>query len=255
MQRRELLDLTCDKQPVLLAKYCSCQAPSPSTGGERVLSVLVDCIVTFTPGRASRCSEPLTLEEEIANQRSWYEDERKITFIVCACPARSEASLEATCEDPQSSRFDRGSANDLTLNMVGDVNAFFSEIIADPINDDDEGQPTGEFSAELEVMIAERSHRRKGLAREALLLLVYFILKRVQLPIREFVAKISDGNDASMRLFTMKLGFKTRRRLEIFSQTELVLDANTARELATRAWDEVQGYEFHLNLATPDAVT
>jgi len=139
--------------------------------------------------------------------------------------------------------------------MVGDVNAFFSEIIADPINDDDEGQPTGEFSAELEVMIAERSHRRKGLAREALLLLVYFILKRVQLPIREFVAKISDGNDASMRLFTMKLGFKTRRRLEIFSQTELVLDANTARELATRAWDEVQGYEFHLNLATPDAVT
>ena len=96
---------------------------------------------------ALTCSEPLTLEEETANQRSWCEDPRKVTFIVC------DAS---------------NSNGNVTSGMCGDVNAFLYD--ADTDDDAEAATPPQRLSAELEVMIADASKRRCGLAREALLL-------------------------------------------------------------------------------------
>ena len=78
--------------------------------------------------QALTASEPLSIEEEYAMQRRWVEDADKMTFLV----------LDRSRGGPE--------ANTLEL-MVGDVNLFI-----------DADDPT---SAEVEVMIAEASSRRK----------------------------------------------------------------------------------------------
>eukprot|EP00966_Prymnesium_polylepis_P289105 6677676-Prymnesium_polylepis.1 len=108
------------------------------------------------------CSEPLTLEEEVANQRSWWLDDGKLTFIICASDGGMPMAADAT----------------LTGGMCGDVNAFFSPL--EPEEADGVGDASGteasssgteaqqqQLQAELEVMIAERDCRRRGLGRQA----------------------------------------------------------------------------------------
>ena len=60
------------------------------------------------------CSEPLTLEQEFQNQRSWHADPLKLTFILCARDDDDGGAIP----------------DDLTSGMCGDVNAFLSEIAA-----------------------------------------------------------------------------------------------------------------------------
>jgi RimJ/RimL family protein N-acetyltransferase len=139
-------------------------------------------------------SEPLSLAEEVANQQSWWIDDAKLTFIVCMRDA--DAATNPASED-------------LTRGMVGDVNAFFSAV-----NDDETEAAGAEASghdtlakslarldtagtrdvqnpalqAELEVMVAEAAQRRKGVGRDALLMLIQYIL--LHLPqVTLFVAK------------------------------------------------------------------
>ncbi|XP_056285882.1 N-acetyltransferase 9 isoform X3 [Pseudoliparis swirei] len=81
-------------------------------------------------------SEPLTLDQEYAMQRSWREDDDKCTFIILAKQQWADGSVEEEqC-------------------MVGDVNIFLTD-------------PTDPTLAELEIMIAEPAHRGKGIGREA----------------------------------------------------------------------------------------
>jgi RimJ/RimL family protein N-acetyltransferase len=80
-------------------------------------------------------SEPLSLEDEYANQVSWLADARKLTFIVAAADAERR--------------------------LLGDVNVYLHAHL-------DAGQ------AEIAVMIAEPSARRSGCAREALLLMMAY---------------------------------------------------------------------------------
>lgn len=82
---------------------------------------------------------------------------------------------------------------------------------------------TPAWQVELEVMVAEPSWRRQGLAREAVQLLVAYVLRAVP-NVALFVAKISDDNEASLRLFR-SLGFGVHRQLSFFAQTELHLSA------------------------------
>jgi len=199
----------------------------------------------------------------MANQRSWHEDEHKLTFIVCAradaangaADAGAAASgSEGGCAGASLSRADEAESPpaDLTVGMAGDVNAFLSEVIAEPINDDVEGQPTGELSAELEVMVADPLQRRRGLGAESLLLIIHFLLQHMP-SVSEFVAKISDDNEPSLRLFQEKLGFRLRRHLAVFSQTELVLTAAEARGLAERAWHDYGARAFTTGPPEPEA--
>ncbi|KXZ56741.1 hypothetical protein GPECTOR_1g668 [Gonium pectorale] len=124
------------------------------------------------PGlQESTASEPLTLEEEYEMQRSWAEDEDKLTFIV----------LDRSLPDTPGTGSHGGA-------MAGDVNLFFTL-------DEDEG---GRQAAEIEVMIAEKGSRRKGLAKEALRLLMAYASR--ELHVLRYVSKIHEVNDASRRL-------------------------------------------------------
>ena len=168
------------------------------------------------------CSEPLSLEEETANQRSWRDDENKVTFIVCALDS-------VTAED------------DLTAGMCGDVNAFLSA--AEENEDDDDAakiiaREEEPLFAEIEIMIAEPSRRRGGLAREALLLFMHWLLCHVP-RITKLVVKITDDNLPSRALFA-SLGFTVHKHMAVFEQTELRLPADEARAMCERHWVERQ---------------
>ena len=148
------------------------------------------------------CSEPLTLEEEHANQVSWCEDELKLTFIVCAAPPGEPVG-------------------DLTRGMAGDVNAFFT---AWDTSSDEPAAPgatsdSQPLLAEVEIMVADSAQRRRGLGREASLLFLHFVAAHVP-HVCAFCAKIGEDNEPSLRLFE-QLGFREHKRLAAFKQVEL----------------------------------
>lgn len=148
--------------------------------------------------RELTASEPLSLEEEYEMQRKWQQDEDKLTFIVCIRP---NANLHCVISE-----------EDLT--MVGDVNLFLK------------GSPEDEdFEAEAEIMIAESSYRRQGIASTALQLMLSYATSPASpspLPIsaHSLVVRIGEANESSVRLFE-KLGFVLTKRVEVFQEVEL----------------------------------
>ncbi|KAG6889440.1 hypothetical protein C0995_001208 [Termitomyces sp. Mi166 len=188
-------------------------------------------------------SEPLTLEEEYEMQQKWRLDDDKLTFIILS---RTTSSGEQLLLDvPQVP-----SPMDPTIQalpMVGDVNMFFKGLI--PTDSEtslkthaQDGQELEEFEAEMEIMIAEPAFRRKGLALEALQLMLEYATgypssyfsdssqpRLVSSPTQcnglgvlpsSLVARISDTNAPSIRLFEL-LGFRITRRVEVFQEVEL----------------------------------
>ena len=127
-------------------------------------------------------SEPLSLKEEYEMQTSWRDDESKCTFII----------LDSSVDNEN--------------NMVGDVNLYF--------NDSDE--PT---HGEIEIMIAETNSLRKGLATEALLLMMKYAI--TELNTNRFIAKISNKNNKSLQLFQNKLHYNVYKRVDVFEETHL----------------------------------
>jgi RimJ/RimL family protein N-acetyltransferase len=123
-------------------------------------------------------SEPLSLQEEKLNQISWRDDPNKCTFII----------------------------TDLKGNLIGDVNCFLS------INDDDANKKIGE----LNVMIAEKSYRHKGLGTEAIAGMIWYA--KQSLNVSKFVAKITLDNEFSQNLFKTKFAFKEVGRSEAFKE-------------------------------------
>lgn len=127
-------------------------------------------------------SEPLTLEEEYKMQESWSKDPDKLTFILLDKSLPDTPGVSTT-----------GGA------MAGDVNVFF--------RDDIDG-------AEIEVMVAEPASRRKGIAQEALELMMRFAAE--EYGVGRFVAKIIKQNESSLRLFREKLGFTDVEYISVF---------------------------------------
>ncbi|XP_025135252.3 N-acetyltransferase 9 isoform X5 [Bubalus bubalis] len=127
-------------------------------------------------------SEPLTLEQEYAMQRSWREDVDKCTFIVL--DAEKWLAQSGTSEESC---------------MAGDVNLFLTDL----------GDPS---LGEIEVMIAEPSCRGQGLGTEAVLMMMLYGVTRLGLT--KFEAKIGQGNEPSIRMF-QKLHFEQEVTLRL----------------------------------------
>ena len=130
------------------------------------------------------CSEPLSLEEEFENQKSWLCSSDKLTFILLAPSA------------------------DGGLTMIGDCNAFM--------------HPHEPQQAEVEVSIAERGYRRQGFAQEAVRLLMVYLLKHMH--VTSFVAKILSENTPSIHLFTSSLRFRLWKEVKVFDEIHFIAE-------------------------------
>lgn len=95
--------------------------------------------------------------------------------------------------------------------MCGDVNLFIS-------NDSD----TGETIGEIEIMIAERESRSRGIATEALKIMMHY--GHTVIHIDRYIAKIIKGNDASIGLFQRKLGYRLDKYEEWCQEYHLSID-------------------------------
>ena len=154
-------------------------------------------------------SERLTLAEEYEAQRGWVDDAGKCTFILF-----DRAAHEAGAAAPPA-------YGHSTAGMVGDANLFLLD--AGAVADDYfGGVAAGGGAAEVMVMIAEPSARRRGLARRAVEALMWYGASALGL--RRFVAKISEDNAPSLALFSQKLGFREARRVAAFKEVHLVRD-------------------------------
>ncbi|KAG2499865.1 hypothetical protein HYH03_002156 [Edaphochlamys debaryana] len=138
------------------------------------------------------------MEEEYEMQRSWAADEDKLTFIV----------LDPTLPDTPGAGSHGGA-------MAGDVNLFFTL-------DEEEG---GRQAAEIEVMVAEKASRGKGIAKEALRLLMAYAHK--ELGVKRFVAKIHEVNEPSRKLFE-GLGYVEFKRVPVFGEVHYELQTEKA---------------------------
>ncbi|KAK0307218.1 hypothetical protein LTR01_005864 [Friedmanniomyces endolithicus] len=118
--------------------------------------------------QSATASEPLTLEEEYAMQRSWREDADKLTFIVCL-PLRNLIPRQAAVQV---------GVDDSPERMVGDINLFLSEPADDDEDDEDDDEFHGNESiiGEIELMIARKDLHRQGYGRAALLTFMGYII-------------------------------------------------------------------------------
>ena len=141
-------------------------------------------------------SELLSIEEEYINQESWRTDEQKLTFLIRDCTLENEA-------------------------LCGDINAFFSEYFEEDWTDSDidSTKPDG-LVAEINLMIAEKQSRRKGIAREALELFTSFVMENIP-NVKLLVAKIQIGNAASIKLFESQ-GYHEFKRVECFNEIHFI---------------------------------
>lgn len=117
-------------------------------------------------------------------QEEWRNDETKCTFIV----------MDKTGEPG-------------ALVPVGDVNVFT------------EFHDAGE--AEIDVMIAVPSSRRKGLASEAVRLMMHYAHRHLK--VTRFIAKIKSRNVPSQNLFT-RIGFRVTEPVNCFDEVTFAFD-------------------------------
>lgn len=184
--------------------------------------------------QAATASEPLSLEEEYAMQRSWKLDSDKLTFIICrprdetsstttstATPGSSSSSSSSDREkETQEEKVQKvqitATKDDSPDRMIGDINLFLfpldsssspppppspssSEAIPPP-------PPPQKILGEIEIMIADKSSQRKGHGKTSLLIFLDYILEHWSLIGREFSSSPSfSSSSASSTSFSAAL--------------------------------------------------
>lgn len=137
-------------------------------------------------------SEPLTLKEEYEMQKDWLLDERKCTFIVL-----DKSIFQST--------------GDEIAAMIGDTNLFFNDTEC-------------EFTAEAEIMIAEKESRGKKRGWEAILLMLRYGIEALN--VKKYRVKITFENEASINMFR-KLNFHEVEKSDIFQEITLENNINS----------------------------
>ena len=175
-------------------------------------------------------SEPLSIEEEYEMQISWRDDPTKCTFIV-------HTSEHCNNNEQDAEEEEQFSISKNINAMVGDVNLFLSDFDDDDDdnfeeeeedgnnnnNDDDDDQKKEErirIQAEIDIMIAEKKFKRKGIGRSAVCSMILYGSQ--ELDIYRFFCKINEDNIASIKLFE-SIGFVQCSYAACFKQVELEL--------------------------------
>ncbi|KXH62322.1 N-acetyltransferase [Colletotrichum salicis] len=207
-------------------------------------------------------SEPLTLEEEYENQQSWRTSHDKLTFIICQ-PLDSSSSSTVTT-DVQAGKVDASER------MIGDIN-FFIYPYDDDDDDDDDDDAQGQVAAneglyvgEVDVMVASKEHRGKGIGYAAVTTLLTYVhrnearileeyvreegkdAKKAPAQLKGLMAKIKEGNSASIALFR-RLGFVQKGEVNYFGEIQMVLgdlDEFVASDAGVKAADEYREVSY-----------
>jgi RimJ/RimL family protein N-acetyltransferase len=184
-------------------------------------------------------SEPLTLKEEYAMQRSWRQDADKLTFIACTTMDESHDENKHTTSHSTSLSSITPGKQDAPEHMIGDVNLFLYDNDDDEEEDEDEDEDEEEENkeikpiiGELEIMIASPTHRGKGLGQETLRSFMSYIQSSLSGILAEYAAgkhvvlkylrvKIDQDNVRSVGLFE-RVGFvRTSAEPNYFGEVEL----------------------------------
>jgi methionyl-tRNA synthetase len=192
------------------------------------------------------------LEKEYSNQVSWRKAADKMTFIICK---PIDKSL-----DGRDVQFIRSNMHyDSMEEMVGDVNFFLNPYEDEAEEEGEEavdGQRSGEAEAastkkgwltgEVDIMVADRDFRSKGVGRAAVRAMLVYIAVNLGFILEEYVgtqqnanaslkslmAKIKQGNEASIALFK-GLGFQQKGEVNYFGELTMVMDL---ADLQTQPW-------------------
>ena len=215
----------------------------------------------------------MSLEEEFENQLSWRTAHEKLTFILCTPSSHQDmqptttTAITAAAAAAQVGVTITGQRDYVSdENMIGDVNFFLY-----PFNGDDEEETAGQeecLVGEIDVMVAERACRERGIGQAAVRLLMLYVHSNLGDILEEYdeheqgnqeqenqenqehtglaarryrhgkkrlkhlMAKIKVGNVGSRKLFG-GLGFEQRGEVNYFGEVVMVL-----------AWEDVEKREW-----------